>query len=150
MTGLRYLIAFATLLPVCAAASPNWQFKLLLAGAYDSLEVTLVSQSPLPLKAAQIEDWLELPEQAGCTLTRPPEDVPESMTTRPESRYVWEFECEQLNQLTTLTFHVEVKTGKLDLQWSLPIGQGHTRINNPIYGFDFESVTASPQDGGSL
>lgn len=138
------------LLPFASQAGEttrHWDHELLLAGAGGSLEVTLISHTPLPLAAAQVRDWLELPTAAGCQLLRAPRDVPTNEADRPKSRYVWQFQCAQLTALSEVDFHAETSDSKLYLQWALPVGQGKALLDEPVTAFDF---SAANQVGGIL
>lgn len=141
------LIWLLLLAPLTATAA-DWNHELLLAGAGDSLEVTLVSHAPLPLDAARVRQWLALPDAAACHLLRAPRDVPANEADRPKTRYVWQFQCAHLAQLTQLGFNnTDGTSGRLYLQWVLPAGQGKALLDEPLAGFDF---SAASQAGGTL
>lgn len=135
-----------------ALASPSWDHRLLLAGAADSLEVTLQSRHPLPKGAKTIDNWLMLPKAAGCQRIASYGDAPDRDAGKPVMKYVWLFRCERLNQLTRLSFRPNDSddtkhTDRLYLQWVLPTTQGHLLVAEPISGFD---LSAARQDGGTL
>lgn len=141
------MIWLLLLAPLTAHAA-DWNHELLLAGASDSLEVTLVSHAPLPLDAARVRQWLTLPDAAACHLLRAPHDVPANEADRPKTRYVWQFQCAHLARLTQLGFNdTDGKSGRLYLQWVLPASQGKALLDEPLTGFDF---SASSQAGGTL
>ena len=140
--------AWFLLLAPLAANAADWNYELLLAGAHDSLEVTLVSHAPLPLDAAKVRQWLTLPDGADCQLLRAPHDVPANEADRPKTRYVWQFQCAHLEALTQVGFITNAEaSGKLYLQWVLPASQGKALLDEPLTGFDF---AVSNQAGGTL
>lgn len=120
--------------------------ELLLAGAGDSLEVTLISHIPLPVGAADVRQWLTLPDAAGCQLLRAPRAAPVNDADRPQRQYVWQFQCTHLQALTQLDFDSSAATGKLYLQWVLPASQGKALVDEPLASFSF---AAANQAGGT-